>query len=193
MDPLGRVIGVCKKASPDFKYFPVAKKSCMTHILYSSRLNQIIAIKFPNREHYIPKNIAFSYLQSTRKTILAELGKSVCRDAYVLNILISNRLTKSRFDLITTDDKKKNMDMLFNPKKTKDKEILKAIFQALATKGRRWLKRIKERCEDKKIIPFSEVRRKIKDIERAIDIFHLESVRLRNSSEKYKKEVEVKK
>lgn len=146
--------------------------------MYSLKLNQIIAVKFPNREHYITKGIARQYLQSTRKTIFSELDSSICENAYVLNVLISSRLTKSCFELITSGNQN-NMDMLFNPKKTKEKEILCIIYQALATKCKTWSNSIKQGCKNKKVNPFRKVKDKIQDIDRAADIFEVESIRLK--------------
>jgi len=183
MQKLGKLISVIKKVSHDFQFYDICKKSCMTYIMYSHNLNQIIAIKIPNRSHYISKELARIYLQSTRKSIEKILGESICKKSYVLNVLISNNLTKSCFELVAIDQDKKNLDMLFNIKKPSDEEkILSTIFKALSTKCQSWVLQIKNGCKNLNVEPFKDVKKKIQDIERAVDIFHYESLK----SKRYK-------
>lgn len=184
MQKLGKLIYTLRKASSDFQFSSVHKKSCMTYLMYSAKLNQIVAIKIPNREFYITKGLALKYLQFTRKTLFKEYGQSICKKAYVLNILISDKLTKSCYELIAIDVDKKNFDMLFIPKKPSDEEIiLGAIFEALSTKCQSWITHIKTGCKNKNIAPFNDVRNKIKDIEKAADIFHQEFLRSKGKGE----------
>ena len=166
----------------DFQFEYIHKKDCLTCFMYSKTLNQIVIIKFPNRKHYISKKIAQGYLQSNRKIIENKLGKSLCRDVYILNILISNRLTNNTFELISSNNK--NMDMVFKPnKKTTNEKILSAILKALTTKCKSWHDKIKTRCKqphskfvntlqgsyqvDKTIRPYGAVLEKIKVLENA--------------------------
>jgi len=166
LDIRGALINNLKRISVDFEFFDYHRFNCSTYIMYSPSLNQIIAIKFPTREHYIPPSLAQKYLQRTRECIENKVGNG-CKKAYTLNILISDRLTKSCFDLISTKSMQKNMDMLFNPRKTKDKEILATIFKALFTKFKKWSDEVRNGCKksDKKR-PYGAILDKINELER---------------------------
>ena len=169
----------------DFQFEYIHKKDCLTCVMYSQILNQIVIIKFPNRKHYISKKIARDYLQSNRKIIENKFGKSICREVYILNILISDRLTNNSFDLISSNSNK-NMDMIFNPKKTNNEKIIGTILKALATKCKKWYDKFKTSCKkphskfvdtpqgslhiDKTIRPYGVVLKKIKALENASNI-----------------------
>lgn len=129
--------------------------------------------------------MAHKYIEASRLKLQKQFPNDTYRSCYILNILISDRLTKSCFDLITPG-KLENMDMLFNPKKTSNKEIVSTILQALATKFRSWSDQLKKSCNkphyeykntskgtvriDKRIEPYGPIREKIENIDRAADI-----------------------
>ena len=161
MEILGMLIFHLKKASSDFQFHSYHKKSCLLYIMYSRILNQVIALKFPNRRHYISGGMARQYLQSTRRTSEDTLGKSTIRDTYVLNILISDRLTEQCTRDIVKKSTDKNLDMAFNPKRTSEEEILRVILGALATKFRSWRNELYDGCKKKKVKPYGHVKDKI--------------------------------
>lgn len=160
--------------------------------MYSQKLNQIVIVKFPSREHYISPGLASKYLEASRKTAEKTLRLPRNHDIYVLNILISDRLTKSCSSLVTSGNHE-NMNMLFNPKRTMDMEILCTISKALAKKFRNWSNQIKKKCNepipkyhstskgmirvDKRIEPYGPLREKIADIDRAADILEVASIK----------------
>ena len=79
LDTLSKLITILKKASPDFEFMSNHKSGLMTHIAYSEVMNQIIAIKFPNRKDYISPGTALKYLQGTQKVIFDLFGNDYIR------------------------------------------------------------------------------------------------------------------
>ena len=192
MELLGKLIYYLKKASPDFQFHNSFKKSCSTYIMYSQKLNQVIIVKFPNREHYISPRLATKYLEASRENARKTLRLPHNHNIYILNILISDRLTKSCSSLVTSGNHE-NMNMLFNPRRTKNIEILRTIFGALAKKFRTWCSQIKKSCnkpiskyhstskgiirKDKIIEPYGPVKEKIANLDRAADILEVASTK----------------
>ena len=86
MDLLGKLIMCLRKAFPtgDFYYDPIFKKGCATHIIWSKQLNQLIIVKFPNREHYISKALAHQYLEKSRLNLQKKFGLEVYQKTYIL-------------------------------------------------------------------------------------------------------------
>ncbi len=183
MELIGKLVPSLKKASSDFTFDYIHKKSCLTLLCHSQDLNQIVAVKFPNRSHYISIKLARDYLQATRRLIDYKFSPSVLKDAYVLNVLISDKLTKSCFELISTSDN--NMDMVFNPnrRKTNYDIILGTILKSIYSKSVKWIDKIKKSFrkpviknvksyhgskEFKDYIePYGPVKKKIKVLEKA--------------------------
>lgn len=157
------------------------KLNCSTLLCDSQNLNQIVAVKFPNRRHYISTKLARDYLKSTRRLIEYKFSPAFLKEAFILNVLISDKLTKSSFKLISPEGR--NMDMLFNPKRTNNDIILGTILKSLYTKCENWENKVKSNCkkpiieykdsqygsiETKTYIkPYGEVAKKIKDLEKA--------------------------
>jgi len=109
------------------------------------------------------------------------------KTAHVLNVLISVKLTKGCFNLITTGNEKTNiMNMLFNPKRMSDNEIVCKILKALIIKFRMWNASLKKSSEknciaevksingfvqiDKKFHPYGPFLDKMKNLKHADEV-----------------------
>lgn len=202
MDFLGAIISALRHAYPvnDLIYEPYFKKGCATHILISNKLNQATVIKIPSREHYITKSLAHKYLEASRLLLQQKLGLKKYQQVYILNVLISDKISKSCYELVKPPALE-NMDMIFNSKKLTKEEILAAICKALSTKFSLWAQSIKKTATKPKkeiqqtrygikevvrrIKPYGPVLEQIRDIEQAAD--RLKSKQLEFSKKKAKK------
>jgi len=178
-------------------YANVFKKGCSTHMWYSSRLKQIVVIKFPSRKHYISPKQAGTYLENSRKDARKMLCSEKAEGIYILNILIGEQLTKSCYKLVKPGENE-NMNMIFNPKITDTDEIFGTITRALATKFRAWAESIKKSCNRKRLVyhetsngkirkvkkikPYGPVKRQIADLERAADILEVVHYRVKGKA-----------
>ena len=105
------------------------------------------------------------------KLITISQLESILKKAYVLNILVSNKLTSNAVkNLVNMDYSQRHMQMVFNPNITNDTKIVFTILRALSKKFKKHRKTIYAGCQKKHKKPFGDVNTKLKEMDKTIDI-----------------------
>ena len=174
---ISRLTVILNRASHDFTFGNYHKSGCMTYYGFSYNLNQIIFLKYPLRKDYISPATARKYLQGSQKILEDVFGKKILESnkPFFLNIIISEKLTKSCIDMKGLSPVQRKMDMLFNPRFIKDEEIVCVICRALYKKINLWRESIERTFKKKGLKPYKEHNKKISLLKDAENVFFRES------------------
>jgi len=155
---------------PDFSYKYLRREHL--HIFSSRTLNQIICIKRTQRKDCVTLARARQYLETNLNAVERKLGKPFVRDAYILNVLIADNLSKNCYSLAGVDRlvEARKMVMVFSTRRSPSKWITNTIFRAIATKFDRWQKEIRKTLREKNISePYGKLKEQLDCIDNVLN------------------------
>ena len=173
---VGKIISITKKTDFAFEMETISRRGSMLYVIILPNIRQIIALKVTSREHCITRSLAFKYLQSTRRTLDDIISPKLRKEAYVLNILVGDAISKSCYELLSKEHRQKqnidkNMDMVFSSKRKDDSEIIQSICKWLYLKTQHWKDKIEYKCKRQAVPPYGQTKMTLKRLEKAIDVF----------------------